>query len=157
MSESTKKSAWPTIIGAIALIAFAAVLFRMQQPPKYDGPIKYVDLTAANFNQVVSETDQPVLVDFYADWCGPCRMMAPTIAELAVEMEGSAIVAKLDIDEAQTIAARHDISSIPALVIFKDGQEVQRFVGVTDKSTLAEALQQYATPGMESPSPGDDG
>lgn len=146
MSKSSKSSSWLTMLGVVALIAFTFFLYRMQQPPKWDGPIRYVEITPANFDELVSHASQPVLVDFYADWCGPCRMMAPTVAELAADMEGRAIVGKLDVDKAKSIAARHDISSIPALVIFKDGQEVQRYVGVTDKATLVAALERYTVP-----------
>ncbi|KAF3361587.1 Thioredoxin [Chlamydiales bacterium STE3] len=76
------------------------------------------------------------LVDFYADWCGPCRMIAPIIEELASELNGKAAIAKLDIESAQQTTSNFHVTSIPTLIIFKDGQEVERFVGVKDKETL---------------------
>lgn len=76
------------------------------------------------------------LVDFYADWCGPCKMVAPVINELADELNGQASVAKLDIDSAQVTTSLYDVTSVPTLILFKNGHEVKRVVGVRDKKTL---------------------
>lgn len=76
------------------------------------------------------------LVDFYADWCGPCRAIAPVIEELANEMKGKVSIAKLDIDKAQKATAEFQVTSIPTLILFKDGKEQQRIVGLRDKATL---------------------
>lgn len=93
-------------------------------------------LNSENFEKEVLNSDQAVLVDFYADWCGPCKMMAPVIEELARELEGKAKVGKINIDENTNIAVKYDIMSIPTLIIFKDGKEVRRFVGLRDKEEL---------------------
>lgn len=98
-----------------------------------------VHLNDDNFEKEIS--DGVALVDFYADWCGPCRMMEPIIHELAVEMEGKAKIAKLDIEAAQKVTANFDVTSIPTIIIFKNGKEVQRIVGVKDKAALLAMLQ----------------
>lgn len=76
------------------------------------------------------------LIDFYADWCGPCRMIAPLIEELATEFKGKANIAKLDIEKAQTVTSDFQVTSIPTVVLMKDGKEVKRIVGLCDKETL---------------------
>jgi thioredoxin 1 len=83
------------------------------------------------------------LVDFYADWCGPCRMIGPIIEELAKDMEGKAKVAKLDIESAQASASDQEVTSIPTLILFKDGQEMERVVGVKDKAYLTKMIQKH--------------
>jgi len=82
------------------------------------------------------------LVDFYADWCGPCRMITPIVEELSKEFDGRAKIAKVDIDAAQNTATNFNVTSIPTLIIFKDGAEVKRVVGVRDKKTLSEMISQ---------------
>lgn len=81
------------------------------------------------------------LVDFYADWCGPCKAIAPVIEELAQEMAGKASVAKLDIDKAQRATMEFEVTSIPTLILFKDGQEQKRVVGLKDKATLKKLIE----------------
>ena len=83
------------------------------------------------------------LVDFYADWCGPCRMMEPGIEELAAEMEGKAKIAKLDIESAQRTTSTFNVTSIPTLILFKNGQEVERFVGVKSKEDLNRIISKH--------------
>lgn len=100
------------------------------------GNIKY--LTDGDFDEVVAQG--VTLVDFYADWCGPCRMIAPIIEELSNEMHGVATIAKIDIDKHQLPPSTHNVTSIPTIILFKDGKEVQRVVGVRDKETLKKMI-----------------
>lgn len=83
------------------------------------------------------------LVDFWANWCGPCRALAPTIVEVTKEYAGKALIAKLDVDESPVTAERFQVFSIPTMIIFKDGQEVERLVGLSPKNRITEALQKY--------------
>ena len=100
--------------------------------------------TDSNFDSEVLNTDQPVLVDFWATWCGPCRTIAPTIEELATEYEGRAKVVKLDVDNNPQTAMKYGIRSIPSLLFFKDGKPVDQMVGVVPKRVLAEKLDALA-------------
>jgi thioredoxin 1 len=95
---------------------------------------------AEEFETVVLKADKPVLVDFYADWCGPCRMLAPTIERLAKEYEGRAVVAKVNVDQQSKLAGRYGIQGIPAVLIFHKGKEVQRLVGLRSQQDYAHAL-----------------
>src|SRR6478752_2762017 len=99
-----------------------------------------VTLTDANFQSEVLDSQQPVLVDFWAPWCGPCKMIAPTIDALATEFAGKARIGKVNTDDNQNTAMEYGISAIPALLLFKGGQIVDKFVGVTPKDKLANAL-----------------
>lgn len=96
--------------------------------------------TDQNFKAEVLESKEPVLVDFWAVWCMPCRAIAPTIDALATEYKGRAKVGKLNVDENQQVAARYGIRSIPTLLVFKDGKPVDQIVGVQPKDKLASAL-----------------
>ena len=96
--------------------------------------------TSANFDAEVLNSSMPVLVDFFAVWCGPCKMMAPAIEKLAEEYEGKAVVGKLDVDESMDIAGRYGIMNIPTLIIFKNGEIVSKFVGLQNKNELKKAL-----------------
>ena len=100
------------------------------------------ELSSGNFEEEVLKSSQPVLVDFWAPWCGPCRMIGPVVEELAGENADSLKVAKINIDDAQDIAATYGVSSIPTLMIFKDGDVVDRFVGVQPKNRLQDAVDQ---------------
>lgn len=102
---------------------------------------KYVTLTDANFASEVLESDQPVLVDFWATWCGPCRIIAPIIVELADDFEGKAKVGKLDVDHNPKTAMQYGVRSIPTLLFFKDGQVVDQLVGSASKKVLAAKLE----------------
>ena len=93
-------------------------------------------LNESNFEREVLRSDIPVLVDFWATWCGPCRMLAPTVAKIAEEQEGNVKVCKLDVDEAQNIAIRYRISSIPTLMYFVNGEVKNMLVGVHSKGQI---------------------
>ena len=96
--------------------------------------------TTENFNAEVIESDKPVLVDFYADWCGPCKMMAPVIEEIAKEYEGKVKVGKLNVDDNPEISEQFDIMSIPTLIFFKGGQPANRSTGVISKEKIVEII-----------------
>ena len=106
------------------------------------GPLTVTDAT---FSAEVEGSPLPVLVDMWAPWCGPCRMIAPVIDELASEMAGRVRFAKLNVDENPATASRFQVRSIPALLVFKGGREVDRIVGVQPKSEIARRLQRVAT------------
>ena len=97
-------------------------------------------LTEKNFEEEVLKSDKPVLVDFWATWCGPCRMLAPTIAQIAQEKEGIIKVGKIDVDEEPELAAKFGIASIPTLMVFENGQVKKSSVGVQPKAMIEAML-----------------
>ncbi len=96
-----------------------------------------IEVTEANFEEVVLKSDKPVLVDFWAEWCGPCRMISPIVEELSKEYENKALVAKVDVDNANEIAMKYGIRNIPTILFIKNGEVVDKLVGAAQKSALA--------------------
>lgn len=97
---------------------------------------KTVELTDGNFEQEVLKSDQPVLVDFWAEWCGPCRMIGPVVEEMAGEYDGKAKIGKVNVDLNPEVSVKYGIRSIPALLIFKDGEVVDQIIGAVPKTHL---------------------
>ncbi len=102
-----------------------------------------VELTDQNFEREVLKSDQPVLVDFWAEWCGPCRMMTPTVDKIAEEFASRAKVGKLNVDDAQSVTARYNVRSIPTLLLFKGGQVQEQVVGAASKDVVARLLERH--------------
>ena len=97
-------------------------------------------ITDATFEEVVLKSDKPVLVDFWAAWCGPCRMVAPIIDQISEEYAGKAVIGKVDVDANQEFAAKYGVRNIPTVVVFQNGEVVGRQVGVAPKNTYTEAI-----------------
>ena len=102
---------------------------------------KPVEITDGNFQEKVLESEQPILVDFWAEWCGPCKMIAPVLEEIAEEMDGQLTIGKLDVDANMNSAMAYGVSSIPTLVLFKNGEIVERIVGLRQKKVLMGELE----------------
>jgi thioredoxin 1 len=101
---------------------------------------KAIEITDANFEEIIN-SNQPVLVDFWAEWCGPCKMIGPVVEELAGDFEGKAVVGKVNVDENATVSAKFGIRSIPTLLIFKNGEIVDKQIGAVPKAVLSKKLE----------------
>ena len=99
-----------------------------------------LEITDATFDNIVLQSEKPVLVDFWAAWCGPCRMVGPIIDELSNDYDGKAIVGKVDVDSNQEFAAKYGVRNIPTVLLFKNGELVDRKVGVSPKQVYAQAI-----------------
>ena len=102
-----------------------------------------VEFTDQNFKELVLESNKPVLVDFWAPWCGPCRAIAPVVDELHVELEGKAIIGKVNIDENADVPVNYGVRNIPTLLVFKNGEVVDKIVGNQPKSKLLEVITSH--------------
>lgn len=103
--------------------------------------MELIHFTDANFEESVLKTDKPVLVDFYADWCGPCRMVAPVIEEMAKTYEGKMVVGKVDVDANSGVASKYGVMSIPTVILFNEGKEIARQVGFGGKEIYLEMVK----------------
>jgi thioredoxin 1 len=132
------------VIGGV-LIGFVALLFiaraKMKSTPMVEDNEKILTLTDKNFQQLTK--NKLVLVDFWASWCAPCRMMAPVLNDVAAELSGNSQVGKVNIEEFQSLAQKYQVRSIPTLILFKNGVEVNRFVGIKPKEFLLKQIQNY--------------
>ena len=104
---------------------------------------KTIELTDSNFDEEISSREVPILVDYWAEWCGPCKMVGPILEELANDFEGKLVVGKVDVDTNKDSAAKQKVMSIPTLVLFKNGQPVDQRVGALTKNQLEECINQY--------------
>jgi thioredoxin 1 len=102
-----------------------------------------LEVTDATFNEVVLQSNKPVMVDFWAAWCGPCRMVAPIMDQLTQEYEGKAVIAKVDVDANQEFAAKYGVRNIPTVLVFKNGEVVEKQVGVAPKATYAQKIDAH--------------
>ncbi len=136
------------ILFIVILIVFSFILnnynkkkIKQDQINNEEGKkVEIVKVTESNFNSEVLESKKTVLIDFYADWCGPCKMLSPIVQEVANENENIKVV-KINIDDEQNLAIKYDIMSIPTLVVIKDGEEKNRVVGVVGKNAILDMLK----------------
>lgn len=134
------------IITGALILAFAVLYLvarsKMKNTPVVEDNDDIIKLTDKNFDHQTK--NRVVLVDFWADWCMPCRMMAPVLNDLAGDLNGNAYVGKVDVEQNRELAQKHNIRNIPTMVLFKNGKEVNRFVGVKTKDFLMSQIQKVA-------------
>jgi len=104
---------------------------------------KVIEINDADFEKVLSESKVPVLIDFWADWCGPCKMIAPVVEEIAAQFEGKILVGKLNVDANQSVPSSLKVISIPTIILFKDGKETERSIGYKTKDELSSFISKY--------------
>ena len=104
---------------------------------------KPIELTDSNFEETLLSSSTPVLVDYWAEWCGPCKMVAPVLEELAEELEGKITIGKIDVDSNRDSAAKQNVMSIPTLILFKDGNPVDQIVGALTKNQLKDFINEH--------------
>ena len=129
------------VLGSLVIVYFLLTYTakaRMKNLPLVEDHEKIITLTDKNFNHQTK--NKLVLVDFWAAWCAPCRMMAPVLNEIASELEGNSRIGKVNIEEFQSLAQKYSVRSIPTLILFKDGKEINRFVGIKSKDYLLQQL-----------------
>jgi thioredoxin len=145
---------WPALLtGAAALLWLPACEHRTGYASTHDDT-NIVTLTKSNFRAEVLSSTQPVLVDFWADWCGPCKILAPTISELAVEYAGRVKFGKVDVDRHGSLAEDYSVEGYPTVLLFKEGKLVDRMLGVQEKKVLEEKLNRLApAPAAAAPKP----
>ena len=133
---------------AFALLAAAVAIVGCDSAPMYPADVENLAevATEAAFEEQVLKAETPVLVDFYATWCGPCRMVVPAITKLAPQYTGKAAFVVVDVDKASSLAGKHKIRSIPTVVVFAGGKEVKRMVGVHDEAAIRAALDAAVSP-----------
>jgi thioredoxin 1 len=102
-----------------------------------------ITLTTSTFDETIASADTPVIVDFWAEWCGPCKMIAPILSEIAVEQTGKVTIAKLNVDENPDLAMRFNVMSIPTLLVFRNGEVAKRLVGAKGKGQLLQELDEF--------------
>lgn len=131
------------IILGILVLAFIIVIYRLQAKMKKTPMVadhkEIIALTAKNFQQQIK--NKTILIDFWAAWCGPCRMMAPVLNEVAAELTGDEHIGKVDIEQHQSLAVKYNVRSIPTMILFKNGVEVSRFVGIKNKGFLLKQIR----------------
>ncbi len=141
MSSTIKCSKCGSVNRVAERAGKVAVCGKCGAPLEPSGP---VEITDANFASLVNESDRPVLIDFWAAWCGPCRMVAPIIDSIAREVRGKAVVGKLDVDHNPQTASRFAVRSIPTLIIFRNGREVDRMVGMQSREAILSRLSVHS-------------
>ena len=128
------------IVGMIILSIFLKTRNKVELSVEEESTMEVMNVTSANFDEEVLKSDKTVLIDFYADWCGPCKMFSPIVESVAAENEDIKVV-KIDVDNAQDLAIEYQVMSIPTVVVIKDGKEIDRSIGMVSKSQLLEMVK----------------